>query len=112
MAYATLVFEDSFLVSGIKIIWKSDGRMGVIMPSKRSSKGKLHSVCHPITKDFNSYIEEKIYGELEQRASNFDALRSPRGLDLRVEHLLSKNSNEKNVETINNGDIGVPTISQ
>ena len=103
LAYATVVFEDSFLVSGIKIIRKDDGGLAIIMPSKKSVKGKLHSVCHPTTQTFNSYLEEKIYQELDQKARNFDAMRSPRGLPMLAEYAIHKQKN--------NGDIGVPTTN-
>jgi stage V sporulation protein G len=46
-AYASIVFDDSFLVRGLKVI---DGKKGlfVVMPSRKLSDGTYKDIAHPL----------------------------------------------------------------
>lgn len=58
-AFVTIVFEDNFVVHGVKII-EANGRRFVAMPTRRNPAGTQADVCHPINRDFRNYIEETI----------------------------------------------------
>lgn len=65
-AYASIVFDDKFKVTGISIRENSRGNLFVSMPSYRSSevgsdgKTTYRQFCHPTTKEFNKELSEAI----------------------------------------------------
>ena len=65
-AYASIVFDDKFKVTGISIRENSRGNLFVSMPSYRSSevgsdgKATYRQFCHPTTKEFNKELSEAI----------------------------------------------------
>jgi len=65
-AFVTVVFEDNFVVHGIKII-RAAGKTFVAMPTRRNPAGKQTDVCHPINTRFRSYIEETILRAYRER---------------------------------------------
>lgn len=58
-AFVSVIFDDCFVVSDIKII---DGNNGlfVSMPSKRRKNGTFRDIAHPLNSDTRRKIEEKI----------------------------------------------------
>ena len=58
-AFVSIIFDDCFVVSDIKII---DGNNGlfVSMPSKRRKNGTFRDIAHPLNSDTRRKIEEKI----------------------------------------------------
>lgn len=58
-AFVTIVFEDNFVVHGIKII-SAAGKTFVAMPTRRNPTGKQTDVCHPINSRYRSYLEGTI----------------------------------------------------
>lgn len=64
-AFATIVFNDAFVVSDIKII---DGPQGlfVAMPSRRRRDGKFRDVAHPVNQEVRDEIE-RVLLELYER---------------------------------------------
>ena len=63
--FASIVFDDCFLVSDIKII---SGREGffVSMPSKRKRNGQFKDIAHPITREMRQAIEDQVFSEYEK----------------------------------------------
>lgn len=58
-AFASVVFDDCFVVSDIKIIQGEHG-LFVSMPSKRRKNGSFRDVAHPLNSDTRRMIEERI----------------------------------------------------
>ncbi|NNE42647.1 MAG: transcriptional regulator [Gemmatimonadetes bacterium] len=58
-AYATITFNDCFVVHGVKVIEGAKGRF-VAMPSRKRRDGSHQDVAHPITKDFRGYLEATV----------------------------------------------------
>ncbi|MGL4366817.1 MAG: septation regulator SpoVG [Brevinemataceae bacterium] len=58
-AYASVTFDDSFVIHNIKII---DGREGlfIAMPSRKTRSGELKDVAHPINSEFRDRIQSAI----------------------------------------------------
>jgi len=60
-AYATVVFDNSFIVRDLKIIEGSKG-LFVSMPSRRRKDGTFRDIVHPLNpetrKKFDAIIEE------------------------------------------------------
>lgn len=59
-AVASVSFDGQFVVHDIKIIEGING-LFVAMPSRRTKDGEFRDVCHPITSEFRSEIENEIY---------------------------------------------------
>lgn len=58
-AYATIVFDDSFIVRDLKII---DGNKGlfVSMPSRKRKDGSFRDIVHPLNSDMRKEIEDAV----------------------------------------------------
>ena len=61
-AYATIVFENSFIVRDLKIIEGLKG-LFVSMPSRRRKDGTFRDIVHPLNSDTRKLIEESIIKE-------------------------------------------------
>lgn len=58
-AFATITFNDCFVVRGLKVIEGMKGRF-VAMPSRQRRDGSHQDVAHPINKDFRGYLEATV----------------------------------------------------
>lgn len=58
-AYATMVFDNCFIVRDMKII-KSDKGLFVSMPSRRKKDGSFKDIVHPLNADTRKSIEERV----------------------------------------------------
>lgn len=58
-AYASLCFDNMFLIKGLKVIDGSRGRF-VAMPSRRTKHGEFLDVCFPIEKGFREEVESAV----------------------------------------------------
>lgn len=61
-AYATLIFENDFIVRDLKIIEGEKG-LFVSMPSRRRKDGSFRDIVHPLNPETRKLIEEAIIGE-------------------------------------------------
>lgn len=64
-AFASITFDDSFVVRGLKVINGSDGYF-VSMPSRKHKDGTYHDIAHPITNEMRKRIEDKVLDAFEQ----------------------------------------------
>jgi stage V sporulation protein G len=69
-AYATVVFDDSFIVRDLKIIQGNKG-LFVSMPSRRRKDGSYRDIAHPINPDMRRLIEESVLKEFNN--TNFNS---------------------------------------
>lgn len=58
-AFASVTFDDSFVVRNMKII---EGTKGVFlgMPTRKMSDGSYKDMVHPINQEFRKYLEDNI----------------------------------------------------
>jgi len=61
-AYATIVFENSFIVRDLKVIEGGKG-LFVSMPSRRRKDGTFRDIVHPLNSDMRKTIEDQIVSE-------------------------------------------------
>jgi stage V sporulation protein G len=61
-AYATIVFENCFIVRDLKVI---EGHKGlfVSMPSRKRKDGSFRDIVHPLNSDMRKTIEDTIIEE-------------------------------------------------
>jgi stage V sporulation protein G len=57
--YATVIFDNAFIVRDLKII---DGNNGlfVAMPNKKAKNGTYRDIAHPLNQEMRDVLEEKI----------------------------------------------------
>ena len=58
-AYATVTFDNAFVVRNLRII-KGDKGLFVAMPSKKMNDGTYRDICHPINNEMRHSLEKKI----------------------------------------------------
>jgi len=58
-AYATVTFDNCFVVHNIKVINGKDGFF-IAMPSRKTSAGEYKDVVHPINPEFRAEIQGRI----------------------------------------------------
>ena len=63
-AYATITFDDCFVVRDLKVIHGNSG-LFVAMPSKKRKDGTFKDVAHPLNNEFRSRIEQKVLDAYE-----------------------------------------------
>jgi len=59
--YATITFDDCFVVRDLKIISGTNG-LFVAMPSKKRKDGTYRDVAHPLNSEMRSEIESRVIG--------------------------------------------------
>lgn len=65
-AYATMVFDDEFIVRDMKIIQSTEGGLFVSMPSRRKKDGTFKDVAHPLKQETRERIERRVIEEYEK----------------------------------------------
>jgi len=80
-AFATIILNDAFVVSDIKII---QGRQGlfVAMPSRRRKDGKFRDVAHPLNAEVREMVEQRILDLYESEIVNPTPLSDQERLEL------------------------------
>ncbi len=71
-AIASITFDDSFVVRGIRVI-EGDKGFFVAMPSRRTADGNFRDIAHPIKTETREEVEElvlKEYFNNEQEPDN------------------------------------------
>ncbi len=75
-AFASIIFDDCFVVSDIKVIHGNQG-LFISMPSKKRKNGTFRDIAHPLNNETRRMIEKAVltrYRELvpEQDSTSFD----------------------------------------
>lgn len=61
-AYATIVFDNSFIIRDLKVI-EGDKGLFVSMPSRRRKDGTFRDIVHPLNVDMRKLIEDTVIAE-------------------------------------------------
>lgn len=64
-AYATIVFDNSFIVRDLKIIEGSKG-LFVSMPSRKRKDGTFRDIVHPLNVETRRMIEKSVIDEFNR----------------------------------------------
>ena len=64
-AFATVTFDRCFVVRNMKVIGSEKGLI-LCMPSRKMPDGSFKDVAHPISAEFRSFLEEKVFACYEQ----------------------------------------------
>lgn len=66
-AYATIVFENCFIIRDLKVI-EGDKGFFVSMPSRRRKDGSFRDIVHPLDSETRKMIEDRIILEYKTAA--------------------------------------------
>ncbi|MGM0602655.1 MAG: SpoVG family protein [Bacillota bacterium] len=68
-AYATITFDDSFVIRDMKVI---DGKNGTFlsMPSRRKRNGDFQDVCFPISTKLRDSMEDAVLDKFSNELAN------------------------------------------
>ncbi len=97
-AFASITFDDCFVVRGLKVINGSQGYF-VSMPSRKRKDGSYQDVAHPINNEMRKKIEDKVLdafeAELNKAGANPGIIKAAPGEeeDFDLEEEASKSSN-------------------
>ena len=72
-AYATIIFDNCFVVRDLKVI---DGNSGlfVAMPSKKKKDGTYRDTAHPLNNETRDWIEGAVLAEYEREIRKLDGM--------------------------------------
>lgn len=59
-ALASITIENSFVVTGIRVIESANGNFFSAMPSRQTANGEYKDVCFPITAEARTIINDEI----------------------------------------------------
>jgi stage V sporulation protein G len=68
-AFVSIVFDQCFVVTDIKIIHGPKG-LFVSMPSKKRKDGTFKDIAHPLNNQMRQYLEEKILSVYRQQVGS------------------------------------------
>ena len=71
-AFASITFDDCFVVRGLKVINGSQGYF-VSMPSRRRKDGSYQDLAHPINNDMRKEIEDRVLDAFEAELNTLEA---------------------------------------
>jgi len=64
-AFVSIIIDDCFVVSDIKIINGNNG-LFISMPSKKRKNGTFRDIAHPLNNDTRRKIEEKVLARYKE----------------------------------------------
>lgn len=64
IAIASIVLDDCFVVHDLRVV-NGDKGLFVAMPSRKLPNGDFRDICHPISTDARSTIQEAVLEQLE-----------------------------------------------
>src|SRR3990167_7002494 len=64
-AYATIVFDNAFIVRDLKVI-EGDKGYFVSMPSRRRKDGSFRDIAHPLNTEMRQHIEDMVVAEYKK----------------------------------------------
>ncbi len=64
-AYATVVFDNCFIIRDLKIIEGNKG-LFVSMPSRKRKDGTFRDIVHPLNSETRTLIEERVIEEFNK----------------------------------------------
>ena len=70
-AFASVTFDDCFVVRGLKIIEGANGTF-VAMPSRKRNDGTYQDVAHPVNNETRHRIEARILSEYTREVAKLE----------------------------------------
>jgi stage V sporulation protein G len=62
-AFASVVFDDCFIVNDLRVIEGREGQVFVTMPARKTRNGQMRDIAHPLNSETREQIEKKVLEE-------------------------------------------------
>jgi stage V sporulation protein G len=69
-AFASVVFDDCFIVNDLRVISGRDGQVFVTMPARKTRNGQMRDIAHPLNSETREQIEHRVLSEYESALHN------------------------------------------
>jgi len=69
-AFASVVFDDCFIVNDLRVIEGREGQKFVTMPARKTRNGQMRDVAHPLNSETREEIEARVLKEYEDAVQN------------------------------------------
>jgi stage V sporulation protein G len=69
-AFASVVFDDCFIVNDLRVIEGREGQVFVTMPARKTRNGQMRDIAHPLNGDTREQIESSVLAEYESALQN------------------------------------------
>ncbi len=69
-AFASVVFDDCFIVNDLRVIEGREGQVFVTMPARKTRNGQMRDIAHPLDSATREMIETKVLEEFATAVDN------------------------------------------
>jgi stage V sporulation protein G len=69
-AFASVVFDDCFIVNDLRVIEGREGQVFVTMPARKTRNGQMRDIAHPLNSETREQIERRVLEEYESALEN------------------------------------------
>ena len=69
-AFASVVFDDCFIVNDLRVIEGREGQVFVTMPARKTRNGQMRDIAHPLNSETREEIERHVLAEYESALQN------------------------------------------
>ena len=69
-AFASVVFDDCFIVNDLRVIEGREGQVFVTMLGRKTRNGQMRDIAHPLDSTTREMIEQKVLDEFAEAISN------------------------------------------
>lgn len=65
-AFASVVFDDCFIVNDLRVMEGREGQLFVTMPARKVRNGQMRDIAHPLNSETRRRIEDRVLEEYRQ----------------------------------------------
>jgi stage V sporulation protein G len=69
-AFASVVFDDSFIVNDLRVVEGREGQVFVTMPARKTRNGQMRDIAHPLNSEIREQIEQRVLEEYDSALQN------------------------------------------
>ena len=69
-AFASVVFDDCFIVNDLRVVEGREGQVFVTMPARKTRNGQMRDIAHPFNGETREQIEKRVLEEYESARQN------------------------------------------
>lgn len=69
-AFASVVFDDCFIVNDLRVVEGREGQVFVTMPARKTRNGQMRDIAHPLNSETRAQIEQHVLEEYEAARSS------------------------------------------
>ena len=78
-AFASVVFDDCFIVNDLRVMEGREGQLFVTMPARKVRNGQMRDIAHPLNAGTRQEIEDRVLEEYQESLDNLSVPSRPKG---------------------------------